>query len=43
MAVQAKRYDGVTHDFFGLAGVVPTALTAVTWVANALKAAFGTD
>lgn len=38
--VFAKRYDGVTHEFFGLAGVVPTAKQAVEDAATALKEAF---
>lgn len=38
--VFAKRYDGVTHEFFGLAGAVPKAKQAVEDVANALKQAF---
>jgi acetyl esterase len=38
--VFAKRYDGVTHEFFGLAGVVPTAKQAVDDAAKALKEAF---
>jgi acetyl esterase len=38
--VFAKRYDGVTHEFFGLAGVVPTAKKAVEDAATALKEAF---
>lgn len=36
----AKRYDGVTHEFFGLAGVVSTAQEAVDDAAAALKQAF---
>ena len=38
--VFAKRYDGVTHEFFGLAGAVPKAKQAVEDAANALKQAF---
>ena len=38
--VFAKRYDGVTHEFFGLAGVVPKAKQAVDDAAKALKQAF---
>jgi acetyl esterase len=36
----AKRYDGVTHEFFGLSGVVGTAKEAVDDAAAALKQAF---
>jgi acetyl esterase len=38
--VFAKRYDGVTHEFFGLAGVIPTAKKAVEDAATALNEAF---
>lgn len=38
--VFVKRYDGVTHEFFGLAGVVPKAKEAVDDAADALKQAF---
>lgn len=40
--VRFKRYDGVTHEFFGLSGLVVKAMEAVTEAADALKAAFGT-
>lgn len=36
----SKRYDGVTHEFFGLSGVVSTAREAVADAAAALKQAF---
>jgi len=38
--VRATRYDGVTHEFFGLAGVVSTAKDALQEAADALKEAF---
>ena len=38
--VFAKRYGGVTHEFFGLAGAVPKAKQAVEDAAKALKEAF---
>ncbi len=38
--MRATRYDGVTHEFFGLAGVVPTAKDALQEAAGALKEAF---
>lgn len=40
VSVFAKRYNGVTHEFFGLAGVVPKAKQAVTDAADSLKEAF---
>jgi len=38
--VHLQRYDGLTHEFFGLAGVVPKAKQAVDDVAKGLKQAF---
>jgi acetyl esterase len=38
--VHAKRYDGVTHEFFGLAGVVPKAKEALQDAVAGLKEAF---
>ncbi|SDK64050.1 acetyl esterase [Catalinimonas alkaloidigena] len=40
VAVEAKRYEGVTHEFFGLAGVVDTAQEALAYAATHLKRAF---
>ncbi len=39
--VRVKRYDGVTHEFFGLAGVVDNAKKAVKEAAQGLKRIFG--
>jgi acetyl esterase len=39
--VQMTRYDGVTHEFFGLAGVVDNAKKAVKEAAQGLKRIFG--
>jgi acetyl esterase/lipase len=38
--VTRKEYEGVTHEFFGAAAVLPTAKTAQTFVAEQLKDAF---
>lgn len=38
--VDSKNYDGVTHEFFGMAIVVPQAKAAQAYVADQLKAAF---
>ena len=38
--VNAKNYDGVTHEFFGMAAVVPEAKQAEQVAANDLKKAF---
>src|SRR5258708_38363941 len=38
--VTRKEYDGVTHDFFGAAAVLPAAKNAQSLVADQLKAAF---
>ena len=40
VAVRARHFDGVTHEFFGLAGVVPTAKEALKEVTEGLKEAF---
>lgn len=37
VSVDSKRYDGVTHEFFGLAGAVSKAKEAVAQAANGLK------
>ncbi|MGI4898619.1 MAG: alpha/beta hydrolase [Janthinobacterium lividum] len=39
--VTSKNYDGVTHEFFGMATVVPQAKEAQAFAASALKKAFG--
>lgn len=36
------RYDGVTHEFFGMAGIIDKSKMAVMEAATALKGAFGT-
>jgi acetyl esterase len=38
--VLRKEYEGVTHDFFGAAAVLPTAKKAQTFAADQLKDAF---
>ena len=38
--VSYKEYKGVAHEFFGMGAVVPMALGAEQFAANALKAAF---
>jgi acetyl esterase len=38
--VESKNYDGVTHEFFGMAAVVPEAKAAQAYGAGRLKAAF---
>lgn len=42
IAVTATRYLGVTHEFFGLAGIIDKAKQAVAEAATGLKTAFGT-
>lgn len=37
VSVNSKRYDGVTHEFFGLAGAVSKAKEAVAQAADGLK------
>ena len=39
VAVERKVYDGVTHEFFGMAAVVPAAKEAQAFAAQALKSA----
>lgn len=39
--VNSKNYDGVTHEFFGMATVVPQAKEAQAFAASELKKAFG--
>ncbi|SDC08949.1 alpha/beta hydrolase [Pedobacter soli] len=38
--VYSKNYDGVTHEFFGMAAVVPEAKAAQAYAADQLKTAF---
>jgi len=38
--VDSKNYDGVTHEFFGMAIIVPQAKEAQAYAAEQLKAAF---
>ena len=40
VAVNFKNYDGVTHEFFGMATVVPAAKNAQAFAASDLKGAF---
>lgn len=37
VSVKSQRFDGVTHEFFGLAGAVSRAKEAVTFAADGLK------
>ncbi len=39
--VEARNYDGVTHEFFGMGAVVAKARDAEQFVADRLKASFG--
>ncbi|MXV50989.1 alpha/beta hydrolase fold domain-containing protein [Pedobacter sp. HMF7647] len=39
--VNRKLYDGVTHEFFGMAAIVPQAKDAQAFAADQLKKAFG--
>ncbi len=41
VAVMVKKYDGVTHEFFGMAAVLPEAKAAQALAAGELKKAFG--
>lgn len=41
VTVNHKNYDGVTHEFFGMATVVPQAKEAQAFAAGELKKAFG--
>lgn len=41
MDVNYKLYEGVTHEFFGMATVVPDAKDAQALAASDLKKAFG--
>lgn len=41
VTVDTKNYDGVTHEFFGMAAVVPEAKEAQAYAADALKKVFG--
>ena len=43
VAVNAKNYDGVTHEFFGMAPVVKKAALAQQFAAQQLKHAFKTE
>ncbi|MBB5746946.1 alpha/beta hydrolase [Brevundimonas variabilis] len=40
--VRHKTFHGSTHEFFGMAAVVPDAMVAQTFAAHELKRAFGT-
>lgn len=42
VSVDMRRFDGVTHEFFGLAGAVSKATEAVTEAANGLKKVWST-
>lgn len=41
MSVLDKTFNGSTHEFFGMAMVVPDAAAAQTFAAHELKRAFG--
>ncbi|MCX2481194.1 alpha/beta hydrolase [Pedobacter sp. MC2016-15] len=41
VTVDLKNYDGVTHEFFGMAAVVPEAKDAQAYAADQLKKVFG--
>lgn len=41
VTVDTKNYEGVTHEFFGMAAVVPEAKEAQAYAADALKKVFG--
>ena len=38
--VDLKKYDGVTHEFFGMAAIVPEAKDAQAYASEKLKASF---
>ena len=40
--VRQKTFHGSTHEFFGMATVLPDAIVAQTFAAHELKRAFGT-
>lgn len=40
VTVDSKNYDGVTHEFFGMATVLPEAMDAQTYAVDQLKKAF---
>ncbi len=40
VAVERRQWDGVTHEFFGMAAVVPEAKEAVQFAGQRLRAAF---
>lgn len=40
VSVTSKRFDGVVHEFFGLAGAVSKAKEAITFAADGLKEVF---
>jgi len=40
VTVDSKNYEGVTHEFFGMAAVVPQAKEAQAYAADQLKKAF---
>ncbi|WP_316803334.1 alpha/beta hydrolase [Pedobacter nototheniae] len=40
VSVNSKNYEGVTHEFFGMAALVPEAKQAQAYAAEQLKAAF---
>jgi acetyl esterase/lipase len=40
VAVEYKLYEGVTHEFFGMAAVVPDAKDAQAWAAGQLRNSF---
>jgi hypothetical protein len=40
--VEARRYDGLIHGFFGCTGAFDASRDAMTFVGTALQRAFGT-
>ncbi|MHB1177493.1 MAG: hypothetical protein ACYCZO_04095 [Daejeonella sp.] len=38
--MQSKNYDGVTHEFFGMAAIVPQAKDAQAYAVSQVKKAF---
>lgn len=41
VAVERKNHDGVAHEFFGMAAVVPKAKEAQAYAGQRFKKAFG--
>ncbi len=41
VSVERRMFEGVTHEFFGMAAVVPKAREAQAYAGARLKSAFG--